>query len=1166
MGMPRMALQGIAFSALLVAVACVSPPAPPPQRGAALHVATHGSDAWSGRLAAPNAARTDGPFATLTRAQQEVRKLRRAGRLARGVSVLVHGGTYVLTEPFTLGEEDSGTAEAPVVYRAAGSEEVVLTGSLAVSSFRPSRGGILQAGLKDTKLEGVAFRQLFFRGKRMVMARYPNVDAKDPHFGTWAHVVAPVRGHVKSRFRCTDDVVKAWTKVQHAQVCIHPAYGWGWNIIPIKSAHRDNATITLARNTSYDIHVGDRYFVQNLIEELDAQGEWHLDRDTATLRFWPPAAIREGDVRVPVTKTVVAMKGASHVSVEGFTIEACDGDAVRIADCESCRVARCTIRNCGGWGVAIAGGHRSGAVGNDIYATGSGGIVLSGGDRKTLARGDNVATNNYIHHVAAIHRTYRGGLLVRGVGNTASHNLIHDCYHQGIGLGGNDNTIEFNIVHHTNLGSEDTGGLYMSSRNYLSRGNVIRHNVFHHVGGFGKANSWRPVTNGRVKFQYPQFTWGIYLDAPETGCHVYGNVLYSVPICGLFNHSGKDNTWENNIIVDAPGFRASVWGRRKLFNTSWSHVRKAREEGYLDAYLQHYPDLRRYDEKETRPNTMFNCRFVRNILYYTPDGGNWLRTRNRTAWDGGQLVWTYRGHKDDFPEFAFDHNLVYTPPGIDAKFELTLLPGPRRLLSWDEWRATGKDPHSVFADPLFVDPASHDYRLRPDSPALKLGFKPIPFDRIGPYQDALRASWPIVEAPGAAALGDFTTERYFQLPGHKPVKAQELAPRGGLPRLRRKLAARQPVTIACFAGGNHAQGGWFQAFLDGLRKRHPGVEIRGVLAAIHGGARGSGFSVYRFRHEVLRHKPDLVFVDFAADDHEAGTERIWAAAEGVVRQAWRADPTIDLAFVYAFRVGYEKDYAKGLCPGAATAYERLADHYAIPSIDMGHRIAAMARAGTLVVRATADEAKKLAGKPVFTHDGIYTTSAAFGLYARIVGENLAKLIADAAAKPARSRADALAQPFGPEHLERARQIPITKTMLSGKWESREPGAFAQHFERIWFTNTPGAKLTFRFKGTDASIFHLIGPDTGRARVTIDGEDAGERQQVDRWCHFQRLSALPVASRLDDTEHTVTVELLPDPPDRSQPIAEAKRLGKFKAQDFQGVALRFGWIRAIGEAR
>jgi len=61
----------------------------------------------------------------------------------------------------------------------------------------------------------------------------------------------------------------------------------------------------------------------------------------------------------------------------------------------------------------------------------------------------------------------------------------------------------------------------------------------------------------------------------------------------------------------------------------------------------------------------------------------------------------------------------------------------------------GFEKHSVVADPLFVDADKDDYRLKADSPAWKLGFKPIPVEKIGPYVHPLRASWPIVEAPGA---------------------------------------------------------------------------------------------------------------------------------------------------------------------------------------------------------------------------------------------------------------------------------------------------------------------------------------------------------------------------------------------------------------------------------
>jgi hypothetical protein len=65
------------------------------------------------------------------------------------------------------------------------------------------------------------------------------------------------------------------------------------------------------------------------------------------------------------------------------------------------------------------------------------------------------------------------------------------------------------------------------------------------------------------------------------------------------------------------------------------------------------------------------------------------------------------------------------------------------LSEWDAWQALGMDQGSLIADPLFVDAAHDDFRLKPDSPAFKLGFEKIPVDKIGPYQDPLRASWPV---------------------------------------------------------------------------------------------------------------------------------------------------------------------------------------------------------------------------------------------------------------------------------------------------------------------------------------------------------------------------------------------------------------------------------------
>jgi hypothetical protein len=67
---------------------------------------------------------------------------------------------------------------------------------------------------------------------------------------------------------------------------------------------------------------------------------------------------------------------------------------------------------------------------------------------------------------------------------------------------------------------------------------------------------------------------------------------------------------------------------------------------------------------------------------------------------------------------------------------------------WEAWQMAGADADSLVADPLFTDPARGDFTLRPESPALRLGFEPIPFDQIGPYADGARATWPIREAEG----------------------------------------------------------------------------------------------------------------------------------------------------------------------------------------------------------------------------------------------------------------------------------------------------------------------------------------------------------------------------------------------------------------------------------
>jgi len=1151
------AFSPAALTAFVLLAAASLTLAPAPAAPVELHVSPRGNDAWSGRAKDPGA--PNGPFATLARAQQEIRALKAAGA-AGGVTVYVRGGTYYLAQTLSLGAEDSGTPEAPVVIRAYSAEKPVLVGGRKITGCRPYKDKIVQCDLKPLGLADVYFRQLFFRGERQVLARCPNQDPKDPHGGTWAYVMAVEGDDNKTEFTYAADVEHNWAKPQEAEVCLFPGFDWAWNRIPVKQIVRAERKIVLAGPTSYALRVGDRYYVQNVKEELDSPGEWYLDKQTAMLYFWPPADLAAGPLVAPTLRTIVEMKGAHHVTLRGFTLEACDGDAVTMTDCEKCLVAQNVVRNTGAAGIVISGGKESGAAGNDIHAVGGCGVSLGGGDRKTLTPAGNFATNNYIHHNGVYHRTYNGGVNCSGVGNIVSHNLIHDCPHAGLNLSGNDNLIEFNRVHHVNLQSADTGGIYFCSRDWTQRGNIIRYNDFHDSGGFGKA--WRSSRPGTIEFSYPHFTWGIYLDDPTTGTLVYGNIVYHAAYSAMHNHGGRDNTWENNIIVDCPALAAGMldpnWGE---WPPIYQRLNEARYPG--SPYLQKYPELANY--ADTHPEAMTGVKFIRNIVYYTANGSARMREENASSCGpNGLLLYSMTMRTDDFAQNAWDYNTIYCPPELSPKISLSLAPDPWKMRSWDDWRALGAEAHSVLADPRFVDAQKRDYRLRPDSPALKLGFKPIPVDKIGPYQDELRASWPVVEAPGATALGDFVTHRFVELPEYALTEAREFTPRGGASNFVAKAEAGGPVKVAYYGGGIHSADGWRKIALDALRQRFPKAQITEIDGSICDCVRGSGFSVYRFQHDILAQKPDLVLVDFASDDYQTDPKQIWRAVEPVVRQSWQASPQLDLLFVYAFRDGFEQEYANGKSPLTVSAYEKLADHYGVPSVNMGFRVARLAAEGRMLLKASEEEAKKQPGKPVFSRDGVRPLPEGNRVYADAIIAGLEEL-----AKQPKPGPHELKPPFDRSNYERARQVAITESMLSGNWQklpADDPLSkrFASHFDTIWFTNTSGAKLSFTFKGTEASIYDLMGPDTGRVKVTVDGKEMGVRQQVDPWAYFQRQAAIPIASGLPDAVHAVTLELLPEPPDRSVPIESAKKQANFDMKVFEGVALRVGFIRIVGE--
>ena len=195
------------------------------------YVSTRGNDQWSGRLPAPNAGGTDGPFATLTCDRDAVRGLKASCQIAGPVIVMVVGGTYYLSEPLVLESQDSGTADCPITYTAYPGDKPVLSGGRRITAWESYQGQIMKSVLPEAKGGEWKFRQLFFNGERQIRARWPKRDENDPLYGGWAFVEETINS---STFRYESETKPhKWAKPEQAELSVFPWYCWLNDLLPI---------------------------------------------------------------------------------------------------------------------------------------------------------------------------------------------------------------------------------------------------------------------------------------------------------------------------------------------------------------------------------------------------------------------------------------------------------------------------------------------------------------------------------------------------------------------------------------------------------------------------------------------------------------------------------------------------------------------------------------------------------------------------------------------------------------------------------------------------------------------------------------------------------------------------------------------------------------------
>ncbi|MBI2433772.1 MAG: right-handed parallel beta-helix repeat-containing protein [Candidatus Hydrogenedentes bacterium] len=662
--------------------------------GTTFYVAPSGNDAWSGMLDAATA--TDGPWATLAGARDNLRRLRQEGKLSGPVTVLLREGEYAVTAPVIFEPQDSGTAAAPISFAPFESERPIISGGRKIGGWK-QEGAFWTAEVPEAANGQWPLTALWMNGQRRTPARTPNATheagdyPEDSDFFYEAGQVNETTADGKeakssTKFKYKPGDVKAGPHLNDAWFVVY--HSWATSLLPVKQLDETNQIVEFAGPARWPFgqwRADQWYYVEHLFEGLDQPGEWYLDRTAGKFYYLPLPGeeMNTAEVVAPIAQQLLVLQGdpangkfVEHLRFRGlrfmytnyvlpaegisdgqaaFSVEA----AVQAVGARYCDIEYCDIMHTGNYGMWWRHGCQDNRLYHcELFDLGAGGVRIGeGGDPATPedAALRNVIDNNYIHDGGRLLREAVGVWIGRSSFNTVSHNEIADFRYSGVSVGwswgyaessANHNLIEFNHIHQIGKRQlNDMGGIYTLG---ISPGTVLRYNLIHDV-----------LSNPKL-----YGGWGLYTDEGSSNILLENNVVYNTQTGGFHQHYGKDNRVRNNILA-----------------------------------YSHTPQIIRSREEEHN-----SFLFERNIVYF----------------NNGQLLGST--WKND--HFELDYNCYWDTSGKPLDFSGR---------TWDQWRTAGHDPHSLNIDPLFTNPSAADFTLQPNSPAVALGFHPIDTSKIGLY-------------------------------------------------------------------------------------------------------------------------------------------------------------------------------------------------------------------------------------------------------------------------------------------------------------------------------------------------------------------------------------------------------------------------------------------------
>ena len=753
-------------------------------QNADFYVATDGNDAWTGTLDSPNADGTDGPFATLARARDAVRELKQ-GDKSSDIVVQIRGGRYHLTETVVLGLEDSAEAGQTITYAAYPGEEPIFSSGVKIDGWRELERDVPEGlshmaqphvWVADVPADIGAFRTLYDGDRRLPRAqtdgfnpttvRLRRTEPPPGEFKLGQGDMSDYEGALDPlRYvGFPDGALRNWDNLEDVELIIR--FGYAMAILPLEFVDEEWHLAKTAAQSGYvlkamggGIDRGETIAaIENVPEALTHAGEWVLNSKEGKLYLWPLGEKPGDEIFAPSLMELVRVEG--DVDVEGPTdtpvrgivfdgLAFTQGDRYVVSDdymsiqhdwamidqghgllrlrgAEDCRIENCRFFNSGGEAIRLdLHCQRIVVTKNELSHLGCSGILLLGyGPGTKDVNCHNVIENNHLHHLGEIFWHSHGIIVHQSSENLIAHNSIHNMPRKAICLCGVRPQFfipeeAYNVLKMRECAPcirwheiEDPEAVQQDARDSKVRGvidwplvtqylhtrdNVVEYNdvsranqVFIdgasiNISGAGENNVIR--RNYVHHIFNPRIAGAIRIDDFQRKTTIAENVIYKTNSCGIIHR--HETYVENNVICDVyPG--CYIWIGQRPINGSRITGNVMLSTGAMKEPRRGY----RYDG-----------------MFYSLAG--------RLIQD--MDVWEHLGGMENT---LVDGN-VYFVQGVSEESAEVL----------EKLRALGYAENSIYADPLLEDWDNGDFRLKADSPALKMGIKSLDVRETGLTDD-----------------------------------------------------------------------------------------------------------------------------------------------------------------------------------------------------------------------------------------------------------------------------------------------------------------------------------------------------------------------------------------------------------------------------------------------